>query len=60
MNPPSSVEDFFKKNYILREIPKTRLMDFALLCVNDKVEYVVLNDVRMAEIRFACLLACLR
>ena len=55
MNPPWGVDDFKKKNYILREISKTRLMDFALLCVNDKGEYVVLNDVRMAEIRLASL-----
>ena len=55
MNPPWSAEDLKKKNYILREIPKTRLMDFALLCVNDKGEYVVLNDVRMAEIPLASL-----
>ena len=27
MNPPASVE-VFKKNYILREIPKARFMDF--------------------------------
>ena len=54
MNPPSSVEDL-KKNYILREISKTRFMDFASLCVNDKGEYVVLNDVRMAEIRLPSL-----
>ena len=37
------------------EIPKTRLIDFGLLCVNDKGEYVVLNDVRMAEICLASL-----
>ena len=55
MNPPWSVEDLKKKNYILREISKTRLMDFALICVNDKGEYVVLNDVRMAEIRLGSL-----
>ena len=54
MNPPWSVEDF-KKNYILREISKTRLIDFGLLCVNDKGEYLVLNDVRTAEIRLASL-----
>ena len=30
-------------------------MDFALICVNDKGEYVVLNDVRMAEIRLGSL-----
>ena len=48
MNPPWSVEDL-KKNYILREI------DFGLLCVNDKGEYLVLNDVRMAEIRLGSL-----
>ena len=52
MNPPWSVEDL-KKNYILREIPKTRFMDFGLLYENDKGEYVVLNDVRMADIRLA-------
>ena len=44
-----------KKNYILREIPKTRFMDFGLLYENDKGEYVVLNDVRMADIRLASL-----
>ena len=43
------------KNYILREIPKTRFMDFGLLCENDKGEYVVLNDVRMADIRLSSL-----
>ena len=39
-----------KKNYILREIPKTRFMDFGLLSENDEEDYVVLNDVRMADI----------
>ena len=39
----------------MREISKTRLIDFGLLCVNDKGEYLVLNDVRMAEIRLASL-----
>ena len=53
MTPPGSVEDL--KNYILREIPKKRCMDFGLLCENDKGEYVVLNDVRMAYIRLASL-----
>ena len=48
------------KKYILREIPKTRFMGFGLLYENDKGEYVVLNDVRMADIRLACLLVCLR
>ena len=51
-----------KKNYIyLREIPKARFMDFGLLYENDKGEYVVLNDVRMADIRLASLvyLPCL-
>ena len=48
------------KKYILREIPKTRFMCFGLLYENDKGEYVVLNDVRMADIRLACLLVCLR
>ena len=51
MNPPGSVEDL--KNYILREIPKIRFMDFGLLYKNDEGEYVVLNDVRMADIRLA-------
>ena len=51
MNPPGSVEDL--KNYILRETPKTRFMDFGLLYENDKGEYVVLNDARMADIRLA-------
>ena len=44
-----------KKNYILREIPKTPFMDFGLLYQNDKGEYVVLNDVRMADIRLVSL-----
>ena len=44
-----------EKTYILREIPKTRFMDFALLYENDKGEYVVLNDVRMAYIRLSSL-----
>ena len=50
------------KNYILHEIPKARFMDFGLLYENDKGEYVVLNDVRMADIRLASLvyLPCLR
>ena len=51
MNPPGSVEGL--KNYILREIPKIRFMDFGLLYKNDEGEYVVLNDVRMADIRLA-------
>ena len=42
MNPPGSVKDL--KNYILREIAKTRFMDFGLLYENDEGEYVVLND----------------
>ena len=60
MNPPGSVEDL--KNYILREIPKIRFMDFGLLYKNDEGEYAVLNDVRMADIRLASLvyLECLR
>ena len=55
MTPPGSVEDLKKKNYILFEIPKTRFMDFGLLYENDKGEYLVLNDVRMAYIRLASL-----
>ena len=43
------------KNYISRAIPKTRFMGFGLLYENDKGEYVVLNDVRMADIRLASL-----
>ena len=58
MYPPGSVDDF-KKNYFLREIPKTRFKDFGLLYENDKGEYLVLNDVRKVDIRFACLHACL-
>ena len=60
MNPPGSVEGL-KKNNILCEIPKTHFMDFGLLCENDEWEYVVLNDVRMADIGLASLvyLPCL-
>ena len=54
VNPPGSVIRILK-NYILREIPKTLFMDFGLLYENDKGEYVVLNDVRMADIRLASL-----
>ena len=49
----------FKKNYILREIPKTSFMDFGLLYENDKGGYVVLNGVRMADIRRASLVCLL-
>ena len=45
----------FKKNYILREILKTRFMDFGLLYKNDEGEYIVLNDVCVADIRLASL-----
>ena len=57
MNPSGSVEDL--KNYILREIPKTRFMDFGLLYENDEGEYVVLNIRSHGRHlpRFACLLA---
>ena len=47
----------------MREIPKTRFMDFGILYENDRGEYVVLNDVRMPDIRLASLvyyLPCLR
>ena len=54
MNPPRSVEDL-RKNYILREIPKTRFMNFGILYENDKGDYVRLNEVRMADIRLASL-----
>ena len=59
-NSPGSVEDL--KNYILREISKTRFKDFGLLYENYEGKYVVLNDVRMANIRLALLvyLHCLR
>ena len=52
-NPPGSVEDL--KNCILRDIPNTRFMGFGLLYENDKGEYVVLRDVRIADIRLAWL-----
>ena len=39
----------------MREIPKTGFMDFGLLYENDVGEYVVLNDVRIADIRLASL-----
>ena len=62
MNPRGSVEDLKKKKNILREIPQTRFMDFGLLYENNEGEYVVLNVVRMADIRLASLdyLPCLR
>ena len=52
----------FKKNYTLHEISQTRFMDFGLLYENNEGEYVVLNDVRMTDIRLASLvyLPCLR
>ena len=53
MNPPVSVEVL--KNYILREIPKARFMDFGFLYENDNGEYVVLNDIRMADIHLTSL-----
>ena len=61
VNPPGSVEDF-KNTTFLREIPKTSFMDFGILYENDKGEYVVLNDVRRADIPLASLvyLTCLR
>ena len=37
------------------EIPKTRFMDFGLFFENEKGEYVVLNDVRTADIRLPSL-----
>ena len=40
----------------MREIPKTSFMDFCLLYENDKGESVVLNSVRMADIRLASLI----
>ena len=43
------------KNYSLREIPKTGFMDFGLLYESDAGEYVVLNDVRIADIPLASL-----
>ena len=57
-NPPESVEDL--KNCILRDIPKTRFMGFGLLYENDKGEYVVLSDVRIADIRLASLVYLLK
>ena len=60
MNPHGSVEDL--KNFILRDIPRTRFMDSGFLYENDEEEYVVLNDVRMPDIGLALLvyLHCLR
>ena len=43
------------KNYSLREIPKTGFTGFGLLYENDTGEYVVLNDVRIADICLASL-----
>ena len=54
MNLPGSVEDL-KNTTFLREIQKTRFMDFGMLYENEKGEYIVLNDVRMADIRLASL-----
>ena len=54
VNLPGSVEDL-KNTTFLSEIPKTRFMDFGMLYENEKGEYVVLNDVRMADIRLASL-----
>ena len=53
MNLPGSFEDL-KKNCFLREIPKTRFMDFGLLYENDEGEYVVLNNASLVY------LPCLR
>ena len=58
MNPPGSVEDL--QNYILREIPKTRLNNKSLLLLLTRfmdfgLLYVVLNDVRMADISLGSL-----
>ena len=53
MNPPGSVEDLKKLQFAW--IPKTGFMDFGLLYENDAGEYVVLNDVRIADIRLASL-----
>ena len=52
MNPPGSIEDLKKTK--MGEIPKTRFMDFGLLCENDKGEYVVLSDASLVY------LPCLR
>ena len=45
----------WRRVYILRGIPKTPFMDFGLLYENNKGEYVVLIDVRMADIPLASL-----
>ena len=50
VNPPGSVEDL--KNCILSE---TRFTDCASFCENDRGEYEVINNVRMADIRLASL-----
>ena len=65
MIPPESVEDLTKKATFCMictyMIPKVCFMDFGPLYENDQGEYVVLNDVRMADIRLASLvyLPCL-
>ena len=45
----------WRRVYILRGIRKTPFMDFGLLYENNKGEYVVLIDVRMADIPLASL-----
>ena len=52
----------FKKKLHFAWDPQTRFMDFGLLYENNEGEYVVLNDVRNADIRLASLvyLPCLR
>ena len=61
MNPPWSVEDL-KSTTFLREIPKTYLwiLEYLTKTIKEKL-YVVLNDVRMADICLALLvyLPCL-
>ena len=64
MIPPESVEDLKKTTFCMictYMIPQVCFMDFGLLYENDQGEYVVLNDVCMADIRLASLvyLPCL-
>ena len=64
MIPPKSLEDLKQTTFCMictYMIPNVCFMDFGLLYDNDQGEYVVFNDVRMANIRIASLvyLPCL-
>ena len=55
VNPPGSVEDFKKTTFHVRFLRHVLwiLVYFTKTINSDKGEYVVLNDVRMADIRLA-------